>query len=104
MAASPVTPTPLLTSQVQVGSTPVTIAPGGINGGIVQNPYDAADQGIANTEPIYIDPTGAPATVVGNGTSFRLEAGQWWQMIPGQTTTTSMNAATNGHKVAGVIY
>jgi|SRR5581483_10534510 len=99
-----VTPVPTLTSQVTTGGTAVAVVSANPNGGIIQNPIDAADQAIGggNIEPLYVDPTGAPATTTGNGTTFRIEPGQIWNVIAGQTTSTSMNAPTSGHKIAGV--
>jgi hypothetical protein len=107
MAASPVTPQPGLASSIVVAGTPITVAGSNPNGGYITNPITAADQGFdpnAAPEPLFIDPTGQPATTQGNGTTFRLEPGQTWFLIPGQTTTTSANAATAGHKFSVVVY
>ena|ERR1700721_792880 len=106
MAATPVTPVPALTSQVTTGGTAVTAFAGGPNGGFMQNPVLAADQGIATAEDIVVNPVTA-ATAPGvsggvNGTNFRLSPGQTWSLIPGQTTPTSVNATTSGHRIAGV--
>lgn len=99
-----VTPVPTLVNQVAAGGTAAVVISANPQGGIIQNPIAAADQAIGggNIEPLYVDPTGAPATTTGNGTTFRIEPGQIWNAIAGQTTTTSMNAATSGHKIAGV--
>ena len=96
-------PTPGLVSVVTVGGTPVTVANGGQNGGIITNPLLATDQGIASTEPLYINPVTA-AGLAGNGTTFALQPGQSWEFIAGQTTPTSVNAVTSGHKFSVVIY
>lgn len=107
MAASTVTPAPGLTVQIAVGGTAVIVAGPNPNGGYITNPISAVDQGLPASsapEPLFIDPTGKPATTQGNGTTFRLEPGQTFELIPGQTTTTSVNAATTGHKFSAVVY
>jgi len=100
-----VTPVPADVTIVATGGTPVNAIaanPAGIGGGILANPIQPADQGLANAEPLYVDPTGNPATLQGNGSTFRLESGQSWSAIPGQTTATSVNAQSSGHKFSGV--
>jgi len=97
MAATPVTPEPGLLSAVAVGGTAVNAVAGGPNGGYITNPYDAADQGLSGVEPLYINPV-TTATLEGNDTTTRLEPGQTWNIIPGQTTPTSVNATSSGHK------
>jgi hypothetical protein len=97
-----VTPVATLADEVAVGGTSVVVIGANPQGGIIQNPIDSTDQGISAVEPLYVDPTGAQATTQGNGTTFRLEPGQTWNAIAGQTTSTSMNAATSGHRIAGV--
>lgn len=102
MAATPVTPTAGNASEITAGGTPVIAIVGGPNGGIITNPLNAADQAIGGgTEPLYVDPVN-PAPLSGNGTTFRLEPGQSWSVIPGQTTNTSVNATTTGHKFSVV--
>lgn len=101
MTTSPVTPVPGLASQVTTGGTPVNAAPPGIAGGFITNPYLAADQGVAS-EPLFINPVTA-AGLQANGTTFSLQPGQSWPLIPGQTTVTSVNAVTAGHKFS-VVY
>lgn len=101
MSIPAVTPVPGEVSEVASGGTAVIVFAGGPNGGIITNPYTATDQGISNTEPLYVDPVGS-ATTNGNGTTFALQPGQSWTAIPGQTTQTSVNAATGGHKFAAI--
>jgi len=36
--------------------------------------------------------------------SFALQPGQTWQIIPGQTTPTSVNAASSGHQFTAVYF
>ena len=99
-----VTPTAGLTSQVTTGGTPVTFAAGGVNGGFITNPATNTDQGLSGgAENLYVDPTGTPATLSANGTCFALTPGQTWMLISGQTTSTSVNAATSGHKFSGIV-
>jgi len=101
--ARPVTPVPGSASEIVVGGTAVVAAPGNINGGVITNPYTAADQGIGSAEPLYVNPVG-PAGLAGNGTTFALQPGQSWTMIPGQTTSTSVNAASSGHEFSVVVW
>ena len=103
MAAPPVTPIPGLVSQVTTGGTAVEAVAAGPNGGFITNPLSAADQGLANTEPLYVNPVGA-AGVAANGTTFALQPGGTWFLIPGQLTQTSVNAASSGHKFSVVSY
>jgi len=98
----PVTPVPTIVNEVLNGGTAVVVIGANPQGGILQNPVVAADQGVVAAEPLYVDPTGAPATLQGNGTTFRIEPGGTWSAIPGQTTTTSINAQSSGHKISGV--
>jgi hypothetical protein len=92
-----VTPQAGLTSVVTSANTPVIAVPANANGGIITNPVTNTDQGIAGlAETLYVNPVG-PAGLAGNGTTFALSPGQSWTVIPGQTTPTSVNAATAGH-------
>lgn len=103
MAATPVTPVAGLTSVVAVGGTPVIAAGPNPNGGFITNPASATDQGLSAPEPLYIDPVGA-AGLAGNGTTFALAPGATWELIAGQTTQTSVNAVSNGHKFSVTTY
>ena len=99
-----VTPVAGLTSEVLLGGTAVVVIPPNANGGVITNPYAASDQGLENAEVLYIDPTGAAADLSANGTAFALQPGQEWTIIPGQTTSTSVNAASSGHKFSAIYY
>lgn len=101
MAADPVTPVVALTTVVSTGGTAEDALPGGINGGLIANPYYPTDQSVSPPEILYVDPVGN-ATLSGNGSTFAILPGTMWQAIPGQTTPTSVNAATSGHKFSGV--
>lgn len=95
------TPIAGLVSVVTTGGTAVTAIGIGPGGGIITNPLSAADQGIGTAEPLYINPVGSAATS-GHGTTFALQPGQTWTVIPGQSTTTSVNAASSGHQFSVV--
>jgi hypothetical protein len=87
---------------VATGGTAVTSIPPGPNGGLITNPASAADQGLSAAEPLYCDSVGN-ATLQGNHTTFALAPGQTYAIIPGQTTPTTVNAPSSGHKFS-VIY
>ena len=105
MAATPVTPIPLLASVVAIGNTAVAAVGPNPNGGFLQNPSSSADQGVG-PEDIVVNPVTAavaPGVAGGvNGTNFRIPPGGSWTVIAGQTTQTSVNAASSGHKFSGV--
>lgn len=97
-----VTIVPGINVVVAVGGTPVIAVPALPNGGLIVNPLTAADQGVSIAEPLYINPYTNPV-LAGNGTTFALQPGQSWTVIPGQDTPTLANATTNGHRFS-VIY
>lgn len=101
MAADPVTPKPGNTSVVTVGGDAVVAVMSGPNGGFIVNPYTAADQGLSDVEPLLVDPV-TEAILQGNGTTFAIEPGGTWDLIPGQTTPTFVNASSSGHKFSVV--
>ena len=103
MAATPVTPVAGNASEVVVGGTAVIAALAAPNGGFITNPASATDQGVADAETLYVNPVGA-AGLEANGTTFALAPGQSWSLIPGQTTTTTVNAVSDGHKFSVVVY
>ena len=70
---------------------------------IIQNPPDAASQGIATAENLFVA-LGAAAVVNGALNYAVLAPGNccavgFSQLRPGATLTVSVNAATTGHKV-----
>lgn len=97
-----VTPVIGNTYVVTTGGTSVVPVPANPNGGIITNPLLATDQGLANAEPLIVNPIGTAGTHEG-GSNFALQPGQSWQIIPGQTTPTSVNALSSGHTFS-VIY
>lgn len=108
MAASPVTPVAGLASTVVTGGTAVIAAGPVLNGGFIQNPASAADQGVSPAEDLIINPVSSAANPntpgVAFGTNFRLPPGGIWPLIPGQLTNTSVNAASSGHQFSIVTY
>ena len=96
MAATPVTPIPGLASVVVTGGTPVVAVGAHPNGGFITNPSTA-------TEYLFVNPVANAATTA-NGTTFGLAPGQSWSIIPGQTTSTSVNAVSSGHAFSVVSY
>lgn len=99
----PVTPRAGTNTIVVNGSSPVVVIDMGPNGGIITNPYTADAQGLANAESLFVDPVG-DAGLAANGTTFELQPGQTWLAIPGQTTRTTVNAPSAGHKFSAVQY
>jgi hypothetical protein len=96
MAADPVTPTPALTTEVVTAGTAVTVIPAGPNGGTITNPLGAPSV-------LYVNPVNA-ATQTANGNTFALQPGQSWDVIPGQTTPTTVNSNANGHTFSAFYY
>lgn len=103
MATTPITPVPGAASQVTVGGTAVVAVAAGPNGGKITNPFSPEDQGISEAEVLYVSPV-APPGLVGNGSVFTVYPGYSWEIIPGQTTPTYVNAATSGHKFSVFSY
>jgi hypothetical protein len=96
-----VTPVVGLATVITTGGTAVTVLPANLDGGLIVNPLSATDQGVS-VEPIYVDPTGAAPGLTARGSVFRIEAGQSWTAIPGQTTVTKVNATTSGHNFSAI--
>ena len=98
MAPTPVTPVPGAASYVVTGGSSVLVVAAGPNGGIITNPLANTDQGLSTAEVLYVDPVGQCGNLAANGTTFALQPGQNWLLIPGQTTPTYVNAPSSGHK------
>jgi hypothetical protein len=93
-----------LNSVVATGGTAVPAIPVNINGGIITNPLAAADQGLPEpAETLYVNPMGA-ATLTANDQTFALAPGQSWVAVPGQTTITTVNAPSSGHKFSVIFW
>ena len=101
MALTPVTPRQGISVYIVTGLQAVRIANGGINGGILTNPASAA-------ESLFVDPVGGCAPIGGvlldGGTIYEIIPGGKWDLIPGQTTPTMVNATTSGHKFSITIW
>ena len=98
-----VTPVPGNASQITTGGTPVIAALPTVTGIIITNPASATDQGIATAETLYVNPVGA-AVLEANGTTFAIPPGGSWTLNFGQTTSTSVNAVTSGHKFSCIVF
>lgn len=99
----PVNPGPGISSIITAGgSAEIAINPSP-NGGYITNPVTAADQGIAAAEVLYVDPVTSPG-LAANGTTVALQPGQTWNVIPGQTTPTRVNAQNTGHRFTVVVW
>ncbi len=90
-----------ITTVITEGGTAANVLPPNINGGMITNPVSNADQGITDAEPLYVNPIGA-ATLVGHGDVFVLQPGQTWIAVPGQSSFTSVNAVTSGHRFSAI--
>jgi hypothetical protein len=102
----PVTPQPG-TAVVTTGGTAVVAVPANPNGGFITNPASAADQGRGSVEDLIVNPVSTAANGTAgnaNGTNFRIAPGQTWQIIAGQTTPTSVNAISSGHKFSAIFW
>lgn len=103
MAATAVTPQAGITSVISTGGTAETVVPSSPNGGYIVNPYTNTDQNISIAEWLYVDPV-TSAIIGAYGTAVGLAPGGFYNIIPGQTTTLSVNAATTGHRFTVVYY
>lgn len=93
------TPAACSASTVTTGGTAVAAVAANPHGYVITNPLTATDQGIGAAEALYVNVV-TTATTTGNTTTFPLAPGQSWYGVAGQTTATSVNAATNAHKFA----
>jgi hypothetical protein len=89
------------------GGTAIVAVTGQVFGGFITNPINAAAQGIASAENLYIDMVGVPGSTdaAANGTTVILQPGQSfylpWLALGVQVR---INAATSGHKVSGEVW
>jgi hypothetical protein len=98
-----VTPQPGLASAVATGGAAVVAAGPTLNGIIITNPASATDQGVEPAETLYVNPVAA-AGLAANGTTFAIPPGGSWTFNSGQTTNTSVNAPTSGHKFSVIVF
>jgi hypothetical protein len=99
MAAAPQQIWPLVTATIR---GPTTVAYGPMLGGILQNPYAPADQGLAVPEVIYVDLTG-PCAATQSPTNEPVQPGQLYNLPVGFTGQVSVNAPSLGHRISGII-
>lgn len=88
---------------IVTGGVALNAIPAGVAGGVITNPLIPFDQGLGAAEVLYINPVGS-AALEANGSTFALQPGQSWNVIPGQLTPTSVNAASAGHKYSAVYW
>lgn len=92
-----------LATTVPISGTPVAVIPASVSGGIITNPYAADDQNLGSTEVLYVSPIGN-ASLNGNNETFALQPGESWNVIPGQVTVTTVNAASGGHAFSAIYW
>lgn len=85
-------------SQITVGAQAVVAAPAGGSGGYIVNPLMPSDQGLITSEVLYVDVVGTCTNLAANGTTVALQPGQSFDLVPGATTATYVNAVSSGHK------
>ncbi len=96
--AQRVVPHPCDTMTVTTGSTAVKPIGSVTTGYSIGNPVTAAEQGVSPAESLYIDITGADATILGVGTTLELLPGQVYPGVGLSDKSVSINAASSGHK------
>jgi hypothetical protein len=89
-----VTPVPGTNTEIVTAGVAVQVVPPGPGGGTITNPYTAPG-------PLYVDPVASAGTAA-QGTTFALQPGQSWSVIPGQTTQTTCNSQSNSHEFSVV--
>jgi hypothetical protein len=104
-ASSGYTPTAGAAVAIVTGGTAVTVFSGPINGGVIVNPPNAAAQGIATAESLYISMVGTPGSTdaEANGTTIVLAAGASYTFPAlAAGVTVKANAASSGHKFTAI--
>lgn len=91
-------------SVVLAGGQAVTALFGPMQGGLVVNPQLAADQGLPVAENLYVDITGADASLGESITTISLNPGQWFTVPQGQSVSISVNAASSGHRFSALAF
>jgi hypothetical protein len=98
--------TPVVGSNTQTSVTPgtavIAIQPNQA-GGYIVNPTDAADQGLASPELLYINQV-SNALLQANGTTIALQPGQSYSVIPNTTTPVTVSSASANHKFTAVMW
>lgn len=92
----PVTPQVGPNTVVTTGGSAVVAIPANPNGGLIQNPENSG-------EDLIVNPVGT-ASITPGGSNFSVKPGEFWTVIPGQTTPTSVNAASNNHEFTAIYW
>jgi len=90
-------------SAIITGGTPVVAIHALLSGGVIWNPLNASDQGIAIPEAIYVSEVGPPG-LIANQTTFELLPGQFYFATPNSTNSIYVNAATSGHQFTSILW
>lgn len=101
------TPAALLTNSVAVAATAVTVITGPCNGGFITNPLNAAAQGIAVAENLYLDMVGVPGATdaLAFGSTVIIAPGGSFNIPPlNAGVNVKVNAASAGHKISGEVW
>jgi hypothetical protein len=94
---------PLVASKIITAGQAVDAAMGPALGGYIVNPLLAADQGLTAPEVLYVDPVN-PAVVGVTPTCSAIQPGGRFKIPAGFAgRAISVNAASAGHKFAGVV-
>lgn len=70
-------------------------------GGWIRNPLSATDQGLARSEPLFVDPVGN-AALTASGTTIRLETGDTYHVLPQSTNPVTVAAKSPNHEFVAV--
>jgi hypothetical protein len=104
--ASPLNPVNLFhgnANTVLTGGTSVVAIHALLAGGVIWNPLNASDQGLAVAEKLYVSEVG-PAGLIANQTTFALLPGQFYFGTPNSNNSVWVNAPTGGHKFTSIIW
>lgn len=94
---------PGVASEVFTAGQSIIALSAGELGGFVVNPQLAVDQGIADAEVLFVDPTG-PASLFPTATTFALQPGQTYAVPALSSTPLWINAVTGGHRFTAIQY
>lgn len=98
--------TPVVGQATQTSATPgipVNVIPPNVSGGYIVNPFNASDQGLTNTEELFIDQVENAGTVA-NGTTLALQPGQSYTVIPNTTTSVTVASPSGNHKFTAIYW
>lgn len=96
------TPQAGINTVISQAGTAVIVIPKGATGGYIINPYFATDQGLAVSEPLYVNQMTSPS-LQGYGTTIALGLGQSFTLTLANSTSPVMaNATSAGHRFTAV--